>query len=460
MKFDWLKTRQAKFTLYTVVYIAVVFGAVGVVNYLAKRFNKTYDATSAKKFTLSEQTVKVAKNLKKDVVISYWDQPSKFTAARDLLERYKNLSPKIDVRYVDADKDATLAIASGVKTMGTVLVTAGSLNKPDRQEEAKSLTEVEVTSALVRVVKGGKRTACFIVGAGEHQTDDTGRDGYSQAKEAIEGDNYKTQVINLFESDKIQIPAECTVTVVGGPTRAYPAPVVESLKSYVENGGRALIMVDPPVKFGRPIDDNQDLTNLLESWGVTLDKDQVLDAVGAENFRQPRLAVVVSYEPHAIVNDMKQKATGFLLARSLQVKNGDKTTVEKLFGTLKRSLGMRNLSSPDITESKDDLPGPLTLGAAGRYNSGKEDAGRFVVIGNSRWASNALMSFGFNSDLLLNTMNWLSSDEDLISIRPKQNENRRLNMTERQISMVLYGSVIGLPLLVLALGIGVWWRRR
>src|SRR5579859_6825952 len=157
MKFDWLKTRQAKFTLYTVVYIAVVFGAVGVVNYLAKRFNKSYDATSAKKFTLSEQTVKVAKNLKKDIVISYWDQPSKFTAARDLLERYKNLSPKIDVRYVDADKDSTLAIASGVKTMGTVLVTAGSLNKPDRQEEAKSLTEVEVTSALVRVVKGDKR---------------------------------------------------------------------------------------------------------------------------------------------------------------------------------------------------------------------------------------------------------------------------------------------------------------
>src|SRR5262249_16961471 len=101
---NWLKSRQAKFTLMTTVYILVLLGAVGVLNYLAKRFNKTYDATSAKKYTLSDQTIRIAKNLKKDVVISYWDQPSKFGSARDLLDRYKNLSTKIDVQYMDADK--------------------------------------------------------------------------------------------------------------------------------------------------------------------------------------------------------------------------------------------------------------------------------------------------------------------------------------------------------------------
>jgi ABC-type uncharacterized transport system involved in gliding motility auxiliary subunit len=34
-----------------------------------------------------------------------------------------------------------------------------------------------------------------------------------------------------------------------------------------------------------------------------------------------------------------------------------------------------------------------------------------------------------NRDLLANMVNWLSSDEDLISIRPKAPEDRPLNIT-------------------------------
>jgi ABC-type uncharacterized transport system involved in gliding motility auxiliary subunit len=143
------------------------------------------------------------------------------------------------------------------------------------------------------------------------------------------------------------------------------------------------------------------------------------------------------------------------------VKNGNKTSVEKLFSTTKRSLGVKNLASAEIARSKDDLPGPLTLAAAGTYNTGKEEGkGLFVVVGNSRWITNGSLDFYGNSDLLLNTLNWLSSDEDLISIRPRENKDRRLVMNEKQVSLVFYGSVIGIPLLILIAGVGVWWRRR
>jgi len=57
-------------------------------------------------------------------------------------------------------------------------------------------------------------------------------------------------------------------------------------------------------------------------------------------------------------------------------------------------------------------------------------------------------------------MNWLSSDEDLISIRPKEPEDRRLTMNARQASVLFYSCVIGLPLIVIASGLSVWWRRR
>ena len=99
--------------------------------------------------------------------------------------------------------------------------------------------------------------------------------------------------------------------------------------------------------------------------------------------------------------------------------------------------------------------------AAGTYNTGKENSqGRFVVVGSARWAENGFIGFNGNRDLALNTVNWLSSDEDLISIRPKQEEDRRITMTRSQINMVTWFSQLFLPLAVIVGGITVWWKRR
>ena len=454
---EWVKARQTKFWAYTTVYVLIVVAVVGGLNFLTNRYNKSYDTTSAKKFTLSDQTVKIAKNLKQPVTITYWDSPTKFQGARDLLDRYKNLSPNIDVQYMDTDKKRTQALASGVKTLGTIFINVGN-----KQQEAKSLTEEEITGAMVRALKGGDRQVCFLIGAGEHSPEDAERDGYSAVKDAIEKNNYKTQTLKMIP--KAEIPADCTIVIVGGPQHEYLQPEDDAVKNYVENGGRALFLLDPPLKFARmDIDDNQGLMTVLASWGVTPDKDLVLDTSGVGQLfgLGPEFPLVTSYESHAIVREMKDTPTGFPISRSLEVKNGDKTTVEKLFETTENSFATVNLASAEIKQGKDDKKGPLVLGAAGTYTTGKETGnGRFVVVGSSRWVTNGFLRFNGNRDLFLNMINWLSSDEDLISIRPKEPTDNRLNMTARQMNIVEYTSVFMIPLLILAAGVGIWWRRR
>lgn len=454
---NWMKARQTKFWAYTTLYVAIVVGLVGGVNFLANRYNKSLDLTANKQFTLSEQTIKIAKNLKFPVTITYWDEPSKFPAAHDLLDRYKNLSPKIDVQYMDTDKKRTQALAEGVKTLGTIFVDANH-----KQEEAKALTEEDVTGAIVRAIKGGQRTVCFLTGAGEHSPDDADRDGYSAIKDALEKNNYKTETLKMIPNP--QIPADCTIILVGGPVHEYLQPEVDAIKNFVENGGRALFFLDPPLNFPKmEISENQALAGVLTSWGVTPMKDLVLDTSGVGQLfgLGPEFPLVTSYESQPIVADMKDTPTGFPIARSLETKNGDKTTVDKLFQTTENSFATTNLSSPEIKPSKDDIKGPLTLGAAGTYNTGKEgEKGLFVVVGSSRWVTNGFLKFNGNRDLFLNMINWLSSDEDLISIRPKEPTDNRLTMTARQMNVVFYESVVFIPLLIVAAGVAVWWRRR
>lgn len=461
MAASFLQAKQTKFGAYVVVYTAIVLGVLGVLNFLANRHNKSYDATTNKRFSLSEQTIKVVNGLKQDVKVQYFDRTSAFSSpggAKDLLDRYDNLSAKVSVEYVDPEKKPQLARSEGVRNFGTTFIKVG-----DKKEEAKSVTEEEITGALIRALKGGQRTACFVKGSGEHTLDDSQRTGYSNFKDYLERNNYKTRDLALLE--KPEIPKDCTVTVIGGPKRDYVQPIVDAIKTSVETGGRFLIMLDPPVKFARDeTDDNAALVKLLESWGVTVNKDLVLDTspVGQIFGLGPEMPLVTTYESHAIVREMRETSSAMPLTRSLETKNGDKTTVEKLFSTSAASYSTSDLSKPEIRLNPDkDKKGPFTLGAAGKYNTGKEkEEGRFVVVGTSNFAANGFLRFGGNRDLVMNMMNWLSADEDLISIRPKEPEDRRLTLNPRQMRFLFFGCLLFLPALFLAAGISVWWKRR
>jgi ABC-type uncharacterized transport system involved in gliding motility auxiliary subunit len=453
-----LKARQTRYAAYAAVYIVVVLAIIIVANVLGDRYSKSYDATSNKRYSLSEQTAKIAKGLKQDATITYYDQSTRFQQGKDTLDQYANLSHKIHVNYVDPDKNPQAARQAGIKNYGTAVVQIG-----DRKEEAKSLTEEGITGAFIRDLKNNTRTICFVTGSGEHQIDDSDRNGYSRFKDLLSKDEYQAKSINLLQNARI--PEDCTVLVVGGPTGDYVQPQVDAIKTYVENGGRAFFMLDPPLKLGRQeIADNDALTNLLQSWGVTPQKNLILDLnpIGQLVGVGPQVALVSNYGTQPIVSEMKGTTTGFPITRSLDIKSTDKSTVEKLFDSSETSLATTNLNSAAVSvNDPKNKKGPQTIAAAGTYKTGKENSqGRFVVVGSSSWAANSFINFNGNRDLALNAMNWLSSDEDLISIRPKDHEDRRITMTHAQMSWVRTTSQFLLPLFVVIAGVSVWWKRR
>jgi hypothetical protein len=192
-----------------------------------------------------------------------------------------------------------------------------------------------------------------------------------------------------------------------------------------------------------------------------VERDLVLDlsGIGGMFGAGPEIPVILSYESHAITRPLTRVPTAFPVPRSIDVKSGGKATVEKLFGTTEDSIAVDKITGGAI-DPKQGKKGPFTLAAAGTVSG--TPAGRFVVVGTSGWAENRAIgsrSLG-NRDLFMNTINWLTADEDLISIRPKQSEDRPLNMTTQKLSLVFYLSVLVFPLAVVAFGLATWWKRR
>jgi ABC-type uncharacterized transport system involved in gliding motility auxiliary subunit len=458
MASQWLKARQTKYGAYAGIYLLVVLAILVLVNFLANRYNKSFDTTSNKRYSLSEQTQKILKGLKQNATITYYNQSTHFQEGKDLLDEYANVSPKIHIAYVDPDKSPELARAAGIRNFGTAVVQVGA-----KKENAKDMTEEGITGAFIRDLKGTTRTVCFVTGSGEHQIDNTERDGLSHFKDLVARDEYQSKSIDLLQT--AQVPADCTTVVIAGPTHDYQQPEVDAIKSYVEGGGRAFFMLDPPIQFGSSaIATNGGLTNVLESWGVTLDKNMILDLnpVGQLAGLGPQVVLVTSYASQPIVSDMRGSAVGIPLSRSVEIKDTGKTSVQKLFDSSGSSLATSNLSSPEVSvNDPQNRKGPFTIAAAGTYNTGKPNSeGRFVVIGSSSWAANRFLAFNGNGDLALNAVNWLSSDEDLISIRPKPPEDRRITMTRAQLILVRTVSQFVLPLIVVIAGTMVWWKRR
>ena len=451
MASEFLKARQTRYGAFVVVYLAVVIAIVIVANWLADHHNKTVDVTSNKQFTLSDETKKVTGNLKKDVTIYYFDRSDSYDRARDMFDRYKNLSSKIKVNYVDPEKKPDIARVEGARAMGDIIIDNG-----EKKETAKGLTEEELTGALVRASKNGAKTVCFINGSGEHTLADTDREGYSAMKDALEKNNYKTDTLSLIE--KPEIPKTCSVVVVAGPKHDYLQPEIDALKAFVTGGGRAVFNFDPVLNLPtEKMGETPALAALVAEWGVTPNGDVILDLSSASRLFGQISPVVGSYEQHPIVRVMQDNATVYPLARSLEVKS----PAEKLFSSTADSYSLTNPKLP-IKESEIETAkkGPFVLGAAATIGTGDKQ-GRIVVVGSSGWMANSMMSAPVgNRDLALNMVNWLTSDEDLISIRPKEPEDRRLHVTGSAIRIIFLTSVVFLPLIVIVSGVSVWWKRR
>jgi len=437
-----------------VLYTAAVVAIVALANWFVDRHNRRWDLTPDQTYSLSPQTTKLLKELKRDLTIYAFDQERRPRGRRDLLDNYSALTPRVTLRYVDPDRQPSLARQFGIRNYGTIVVAAG-----DRHFEAQSATEEGVTNAIVRVLKGQK-TIYFVQGHGEKDLDSSERAGYDRIKKQIENENYQVKTLVLLQ--KMEIPADCALLVIAGPRNDYLPPEVETIRKYLTGGGRAMFLLDPAV-------DLTNLAKLLAEWNVTARNDLVIDENPVAQLfgTRPEMPLVIKYGSSPIVQPLARTATLFPLTRSFEVGKDYKTGVstDSLCETTADSFGVADFS-PTMREIKfrpnKDFKGPLTVAVAASMTGQGEKTteGRFVAVGTSSLAANAYLGFQGNRDLFMNMVNWLSAEEDLISIRPKTPESQQLNMNARQMQRVLYLGVLGLPILIIALGTTVWWRRR
>ena len=256
--------------------------------------------------------------------------------------------------------------------------------------------------------------------------------------------------------------------------------ITDALKKFLEKAGKLLLELDPPDK-----PDSPPLTNLIalaHEWGMDAGNDIVVDASGMGRMlgTGPEVPVVTSYPPHPITERFNF-LTAFPLARSVTPVMGGVNghVAQTILETGPRSWAETDIRSLLTTgkvaldESTGDKKGPISIGAAVSAASSPTDAAkppaadaqarpetRVVAIGDSDFAANAGLGIQGNRDLFMNTIGWLSQQENLISIRAKEPDDRRITLTATQQTNILWLSLLIVPGFIFGSGVYTWWRRR
>ena len=450
-----LGTRTMRYGLQSALSILLVIGLIGFVEALSVRHSKRFDLTETKRHSLSPQTINLLKALKTDVnAVGFFrsDQPGK-RVAEDLFKQYAGYSGgKFTWKVVDPDRDPQLARRYGVESYGTIV-----LETKNRSEKVNDAEEEKLTNGLVKLTREGKRVVYVLQGHGEHELGNTERQGFSEAKGALERANYEVKPLALAREGKIA--DDTAVVIMPGPRTELFAPELDALDGYLDRGGKVLAMVDPP--FPQRVQDAS-MKKLLAKWGVTLADNLIveLSPIGRLFGIGPEVPIIQQYEPHAITRDLAGITTLFPITRSLDVAKPAPAgvNVTPLARTSPESWGETDRQALEQGSAKpdpQDPKGPLSVAVVAT-----KDKARLVVYGTSNLATNQFLNLQGNRDFFLNTVSWLAEEEDQISVRPKDSRQNPIFLSARQGQLVFWLPVVVLPGLVLAGGVIALVRRR
>jgi ABC-2 type transport system permease protein len=462
------KGSRFKYGTYSTAVTAIVLAILVAVNLVAGKLNIKKDLTKGKLYTLTEETNKILKALKKNTkIIVFFETGQKDFNIWAVIEKYKAASNKITVEERDPIKQPQLAqkYSKNDKNVGigTIVV--------EREDKFKTISyddffnysygsygeenidsfaaEQQITNAIVNVNSDKEQILYTLSGHGEAALS-------SDLTKQLEVENYTVKELNLLQGGAAL--TKDSMLVITSPKRDLSKEEAEKIRIFLSEGGRAAFFIDVTEQV------LPNLQELLNFYSVKLQNAVVVEGE-AGRAAQSQIELLPEIKPHDIVGAIKSENMLIFTPLSqgieqLELKR-DAISIEPILSTSSNSWAKVNLNAATLTKEAGDLTGPFNIAVAITEEASDKTA-KLVVVGSSNFMNSNMIEAtnGANLDFAMNSFNWLQDKNDGTSIRPKSLNIENLTMTKAQRLTLSAVAVIFIPGVVMAAGIMVWLRRR
>jgi ABC-type uncharacterized transport system involved in gliding motility auxiliary subunit len=441
--------------------IAMMVVGLVAINILGLKYYKTIDLSLGKVNSLSEQSIKILDSLDSELNVYYFYKngtegiEQNRRAFTDLIKQYKDRSNKIKLEFIEINERPDLAEQFEVKQATQVVW----LEYKGKKSRVEKIEEQEITSGLVKVTRDKEKKIYFLSGHGELDFEPK-QDGSSIAflRKLLESNRFLVRNFNFLTT--AAIPADADMVFVANPVQGLLAPETKALEDYLRRGGNLVLSIEPKTKTGLDV--------ILKNIGAKLADNYIASVIETPVGKgiDPRFARGSEFNRNnPIVKPFgKDQVTLFRLPSALESfePKPDGITREDFIKTNGSVMGFA-----DTKFDREGKAGPFVLASAfkGIYPVGPggktEEAKEFnlILIGDSDWMNDQYLYQALNRDLALNMTAYLSKEDNLISITPKEVGTTQMVLTPTAFTLLIFGFVIPLPVLIFV-GSGVLWYRR
>ncbi len=456
-------TSRLQSQLNSIIMVILILSLAGLLAWLSVRYQTQMDWTQSGRHTLSHASQEVLNRMEGPVEITAYarEDGNLRQAVEKIVGRYQRLKPDMKLHFVNPDAVPDEVRNAGITINGEMLV-----RYQDRIEHVKTGTEEEFTNTLERLARGSEHWLAFLEGHGERDLLGKANHDLSLWATQLVSRGFKIQPLDLTN---IQIiPSNTKILVIASPSVDLLPGEIALIVEYLLRGGNILWLADPGGLHG--------LEPLADQLGIEIPTGLVIDFAGSLiGIEDPSIVLITPrlYPDHAVTKAFNY-TTFFPTTASIQVNDQavDLAPWNKssLLTSADHTWLEMGVPKGEIEYNEDiDKIGPLDIGISLEriIENDSNDADdsttiqqRIIVIGDGDFLSNAYVGNSGNLDLGVRLINWLSNDDDFISIPIKTINDAHIELSLVASAIIGFGFILVLPLIFLGTGLTIWWRRK
>jgi gliding motility-associatede transport system auxiliary component len=430
---------------------------LGLMAWLSQKHAVEYDWTANGRHTLSEASRDLLAQMPDPIEVTSYARENSLLrdAIKKFIGKYQRHKPDIVLRFVNPDAVPDEIRNLGISVDGEIIV-----RYQDRTEHVRSDQEQIFTNALQRLARNQERWVAFVEGHGERSALREANQDLSEWVKQLSNQGYKVQPINIGETQSI--PDNTSILVIAGPRVDYLPGELEIIKNYINAGGNLLWLHDPGPFYK--------LDTIAEQLSIQFYPGAVIDYAGQLiGINDPTISLVTGslYAPHAVTENFEY-TTLFPMAGAIKILESEEWTSKPILMTGDHTWNETGKLEGEVNfDEAEDTQGPLTIGLSLEReiesNEGDElvtKQQRIIVVADGDFLSNTYLANSGNNELGTRMINWLSSDDEFISIPPKVASDTQLNMTPTVLGIIGIGFLFILPAGLVAFGVMTGIRRK
>lgn len=470
----------------TLLLIAILIAIVILINSAVQSLNLTpIDCTSNKEYTLTNESKDRVKNIGNDVniyFVGYEDSATQVSLAR----QYNKANNKINVEVIDANERTDIASKYNVTNDSkAIIVENGEKSKTlysddlytyDSSYQTIDLTEEKITSAILNVTSEKIANVYFLAGYSDYSLEYSGGMYYLSSYLKDEVLNYQT----LDMLVKGSIPDDCDALVITTPNKDFDELTTNEITKYINNGGKILWL-------NSSYSEAKDLPNvnkILALYGIN--PFEVGYIYETDNSRTA-LGYASCIVEDLGSTDIAKKLTNAVLLNATKINvNTDElsnlgVTKEDLISTSSTSYFRKNVSNTSSGTDGDEQGG-FTVGGIftkkiSTSNETEENtdensndngiSSTLVIFGDNNFISdiqitsqtNPMLILANNKDLMLNSIAYLTNNDEDITIRKDYTKSSDFTPTDGQKEAIVK-IIFAVPIAIMLFGFVIWQIRR